>query len=108
MTAEYWDMKFSRTPIVRTVDVSHNSITLAWSAPVMDRTITAYQFMVRKGDPSGPQVPTDALANTNGFPPYRHVIASLTPKTVYYIQVRGVDSTGDASNWSRQQVYKTL
>jgi hypothetical protein len=74
----------------------------------MNRRITAYQFMVRKGDPNGSQVPIGVLACPNNFPPYQHEIGSLIPKTVYYIQVRGIDSGGDPSNWSRQQVFKTL
>lgn len=74
----------------------------------MNRRITAYQFMVRKGEPNGSQVPIDVLACPSNLPPYRHEIGSLNPKTVYYIQVRGIDSGGNSSNWSRQQVYKTL
>ena len=108
MTAEHWSVKFSRTPIVRTVDISHHSITLAWSVPVMDRPIAAYQFMVRKGYLQGPQVAIGALASLSHFPPYEHAIRFLETKTVYYVQVRAVDSAGDASDWSTQQVCQTL
>ena len=107
MTTEFFSTKFSRTPIVRAVDNSHDSITVARSAPIMDRPIAVYQFMVRKGAPNGPQVTVEELPKPSNFPPYRHEINSLASQTLYYIQVRGIDSAGDASSWSRQQGYKT-
>ncbi|WP_414649098.1 fibronectin type III domain-containing protein [Collimonas sp.] len=108
MTSEFSSIKFSRTPIVKAVENSHDSITVAWSAPIMDRPITAYQFIIRRGAPNGPQLNIEELPRPNNFPPYRHAIRSLTSKTVYYIQVRGIDCGGDASSWSRQQGYRTL
>ncbi|WP_098495793.1 fibronectin type III domain-containing protein [Collimonas sp. PA-H2] len=108
MTADSWGVTFSRTPIVKIVDISHHTITVIWSAPASNRPITDYQFAVRKGYPNGLKLPIDLLPSPGHPPPYRHEIHSLTSNTFYYIQVRGVDVDGDASHWSTQKVCKTL
>lgn len=59
MTTKIFGTKFSRTPIVRAVDNSHDSITVAWSASIIERPIPAYQFMIRKSALNGAQVNID-------------------------------------------------
>lgn len=108
MTTEFLDIEFSGTPIVKALDITHDSITIKWSAPIMARPITAYQIMVRKSYPNGPQIPIDTFATNSCFSPRPYEIISLASKALYFIQVRGLDSDGYTSNWSKQQGYKTL